>query len=525
MSHVMKFRYFVLLAFAWLITIFFGNVVVAAPPTNGLIGLFEFTGNANNSVPNRPNGVAVGPQLTEDRFGNPNSAYLFDGVDDFIDVPNTGGVYSLAAPFTIAAWARPSAPGVDPRSDPIIWKIRTINSNSDNYLLTWSTDSVFMAGFENAANGADSAVFSNVKQFGRWYHVAGVYNGQVLAIYVNGALENSVQVGPASPYAGPAPLRIGNLLHSDHTRKGVFNGAIDEVAIYNRALAPAEIVALAGEIPPPSAVGNAVGVGLFNASRSAFSLKQELAAGPADVSFRFGPPGAGWSALVGDWNGNGIETVGLYNPNNGTFYFKNALTTGIADAQSQFGPGGAGWIPLAGNWNGDNTDAIGVYNPNTGVFHLKNTIAEGPAEAIFQFGPGGAGWIPLAGDWDGNGIETVGLYNPNAGRFYFRNALTPGVADVDVRYGPAGAGWVPIVGDWDGDGVDTMGLYNPSDDRFHLRNTLTSGAADLVFQFAPPSGTWSPLVGAWNITPRAPSPGTPNPESPNPGGSPPPPQP
>jgi hypothetical protein len=53
-----------------------------------------------------------------------------------------------------------------------------------------------------------------------------------------------------------------------------------------------------------------------------------------------------------------------------------------------------------GDWNGDGVDTVGVYNPITGVFFLKNTHDEGFADIVFQFGPGAAGFEPLVGDWD-----------------------------------------------------------------------------------------------------------------------------
>ena len=51
---------------------------------NGLVGYWPFCGNANDESGNGNNGTVNGATLTEDRFGNANAAYDFDGVDDFI---------------------------------------------------------------------------------------------------------------------------------------------------------------------------------------------------------------------------------------------------------------------------------------------------------------------------------------------------------------------------------------------------------------------------------------------------------
>jgi hypothetical protein len=54
--------------------------------TNGLVGYWPFCGNANDMSGNGNNGTVNGATLTKDRFGNTNSAYSFDGVNDFISI-------------------------------------------------------------------------------------------------------------------------------------------------------------------------------------------------------------------------------------------------------------------------------------------------------------------------------------------------------------------------------------------------------------------------------------------------------
>jgi hypothetical protein len=72
---------------------------------NGLVACYPFDGNANDTSGNNHHGTVLGPQLTFDRFGNPLSAYQFDGIDDYIDL----GVFSdisLSNNFTISVWAK-----------------------------------------------------------------------------------------------------------------------------------------------------------------------------------------------------------------------------------------------------------------------------------------------------------------------------------------------------------------------------------------------------------------------------------
>src|SRR5688500_6965806 len=61
----------------------------AQPPTNGLEAHWPFTGNANDASGNGHAGTVFGAALVPDRFLNQNSAYSFDGVNDYIRVPHS----------------------------------------------------------------------------------------------------------------------------------------------------------------------------------------------------------------------------------------------------------------------------------------------------------------------------------------------------------------------------------------------------------------------------------------------------
>ena len=71
-----------------------------------------------------------------------------------------------------------------------------------------------------------------------------------------------------------------------------------------------------------------------------------------------------------------------------------ANQSGPADVTFAYGPAGAGWIPIAGDWDGDGTDTIGLYNPATSTFYLRNTTSlQGPsdlgyADVVFHLWPG-----------------------------------------------------------------------------------------------------------------------------------------
>jgi hypothetical protein len=68
------------------------------------------------------------------------------------------------------------------------------------------------------------------------------------------------------------------------------------------------------------------------------------------LTFQYGPGGnLGWTPLAGVWNGS-HATVGLYVPASGTFLLKDTNSAGPADMTFGYGPGGTGWTPLIGGW-------------------------------------------------------------------------------------------------------------------------------------------------------------------------------
>ncbi|MDQ7027593.1 MAG: hypothetical protein Q9P01_18570 [Anaerolineae bacterium] len=79
----------------------------------------------------------------------------------------------------------------------------------------------------------------------------------------------------------------------------------------------------------------------------------------AIIRFSFGMQEAGWTALTGDWDGDGVDGIGLYK--DGLFILRNVTEQGSLDYIFHFGPQAADWQPVVGDWNGDDVDTIGVY--------------------------------------------------------------------------------------------------------------------------------------------------------------------
>ncbi|MBL4648919.1 MAG: hypothetical protein JKY03_04255 [Aureispira sp.] len=66
------------------------------------VSSYSFTGNAEDDLGDN-NGVVYGATLTEDRFGNANSAYQFDGIDDYINFGDSSE-FRLTSSYSYSAW-------------------------------------------------------------------------------------------------------------------------------------------------------------------------------------------------------------------------------------------------------------------------------------------------------------------------------------------------------------------------------------------------------------------------------------
>ena len=74
---------------------------------DSLVAYFPFNGNADDFRDYNNNGEVNGAILTSDRFGRENSAYLFNGINDFIGVKSAPQLNNISESITISAWVKP----------------------------------------------------------------------------------------------------------------------------------------------------------------------------------------------------------------------------------------------------------------------------------------------------------------------------------------------------------------------------------------------------------------------------------
>jgi len=185
--------------------------------------------------------------------------------------------------------------------------------------------------------------------------------------------------------------------------------------------------------------------------------------------------------LVGDWDGDGTDTVMLRRGN--VFHVSNRPRGGDADVIVYGRPGD---VVLVGDWDGDGDDTLAVRRGKT--YHVTNTLRGGDADRVVTYGR--TEDDVLVGDWDGNGTDTFAVRRGKT--YHVTNTLRGGDADRVVTYGRAED--EVLVGDWDGDGDDTLAVRRGA--RYFVNNSLASGPADLTLFYGRADD--EVLVGDWN---------------------------
>ncbi len=183
--------------------------------------------------------------------------------------------------------------------------------------------------------------------------------------------------------------------------------------------------------------------GLYRQSDGYVYLRNSNTQGNADIRFYFGNPGD--VPIAGDFNADGCDTVSLYRQTEGRVYIINKLGAndgGLGAADYAYYFGNPGDKPFVGDFDGDGTDTVGLHRESTGLVYFRNTNTQGIAEFEFYFGNPGDRLI--AGDWNDNGKDTPGLYRPSNRTFYLRYTNTQGNADEQFTWGQSR--WLPVAG-------------------------------------------------------------------------------
>lgn len=235
-----------------LVTAIFISGLANSQVTSGLVAKYSFNnGNANDEVGTN-NGIVNGATSTNDRFGNIGKAYIFDGVNDLIDLGNTSTFQMGQNDFSVSFWVESTVS----QFGPIINK-RNDSPNFDQYSINiggYSSPSNNLAFYYKPSPGGIGALersYTHNVSSTSWQHIVVIhsFNGST-SMYINNQLAGSSNTAFSTENFNIAEANLiagfTNVLGTDY----YFNGKLDDIAIYNRTLTANEVTSLYNEANP-----------------------------------------------------------------------------------------------------------------------------------------------------------------------------------------------------------------------------------------------------------------------------------
>ncbi|MCC6410355.1 MAG: T9SS type A sorting domain-containing protein [Saprospiraceae bacterium] len=420
------------------------------------VAYYDFNGDAKDQSSFANHAAVNGAALTQDRFGWSNSAFSFDGVQDGITAPNSAPLNSPNA--TISFWI----------------KVNELPAQGEVFLLSnggwqerWKISMpshgkpVFTTHPGFCCSDMDSGTPLTV---GVWTHVVMVHDGVKDIIYfdgvqvaeknVAGALDNTVY-----------PFGIG---YNPIDNANFFNGALDEVMIFDQALSAGQILTLYNlqSAEPPIAQGKVASYAFNGNGFDATSFANHADVLTADITTdRFG---YGNSALALNGTSSEVSASNAEQLNSGaatvSFWVKlNELPANGEVFLLSYGGWQERWkisLPMHGKpvWTTNHSNGISDMDSGdgnelpVGVWTHVVMVHDGAKDKIFIDGtlaaekvvagtlnsttkPLGIGYNPIdGGNWLNGSLDDIELYNfalsdGDIAALYTAQSTFPGTAD------------------------------------------------------------------------------------------------
>ncbi len=506
------------------------------PAPSGLVSWWPGEGNANDIAgPN--NGTLVnGAGFAAGEVGQ---AFSFDGTG-YVSIPDSPSLNAFVSSITIETWLKVNQ--------------LTVNSNWTG-IVTKGNSSWRLHG----AAGAETVVFSatgvsprgdlygsrNVND-GQWHHVAGIYDGTNMFLYVDGTLDVS-QPATGSISQNNYPVCIGG---NAQMTEYLFNGLIDEASIYSRALTASEIRAIyaAGPggkcyVPTPPAINIQPADQTVNVGFTAYFSVTATGSLPLSYQWSFGrtniagatntsltltnvqlSQAGNYAVLVTNAYGSvlssnavltvtsppGVPVITGFSPISGIIgtnvtifgtdfspvissnivYFgavQAAVTAASATNLVVTMPAGATYAPITVTVNGLTAYSSTAFSPT--FIGAGNNIGSGSfAPQVTINNP--SSQVMTVADIDGDGKPDLIAANTYGSDIsIFRNISTNGIIDNNSFAAPitiaVGSGPAQVaVGDLDGDGkLDLVAVNMNSGTASVFRNTSTPGSISFAPKF------------------------------------------
>ena len=222
-------------------------------PTNGLVGWWPFNGNANDESGNGNHGTVYGATLAADRHGIGQSAYSFDGVDDYVSFASPVNFGANSFTVSVHCLARDWGGSQSDGYSYIFGTPLSGGTNDQGFRFACAPNNAtinraYYQAHVGDAGTVDYFLYSDQQvSLQSWYCLTMVFDRIALQyrFYINGRQVGSTgfPANYGNPDLGYSPtagcFRMGNWIAH------YFNGVIDDIGIWNRALSTSEVETLA----------------------------------------------------------------------------------------------------------------------------------------------------------------------------------------------------------------------------------------------------------------------------------------
>jgi chitodextrinase len=279
------------------------------PTSSSLVAAYSFDAGSGSTAADLSgrgnNGTLFGPSWAP--TGKSGGALSFDGVDDLVTVADAASL-DLSTGMTLEAWVRPTTNAS--------WRTVVTKEQAGNlvYGLFSNSDTTQPSSIVSIGSNPiqDIVRAPGALALSTWQHLATTYDGSTLRLYVDGVQVGTRTVSGAMPNS-TGPLQIGgNRVWSEW-----FQGQIDDLRVYSRALSAAEIqnnMTTPVAPPPPPAPADTQAPSVPGGPAMGGGTQTSLTLSWAASSDNVGVAGYGYyrnGSLVGNGTGTSYTFGGL----------------------------------------------------------------------------------------------------------------------------------------------------------------------------------------------------------------------
>jgi hypothetical protein len=218
-------------------------------PRTGLVAFYKLDGNGNDASGNALNGTVTGAAASTSRFSKENKSLKFDGVDDKVNMGNPTKL-QISNTITVAGWVNIDDYKSNNSMQALVTKIYFDPAQGGNPARGYrvaqdhqggGTPS-FYAGSYSTMGLPLSTYAGNALSLDTWIFFALIIEGKNFKFYHNEALVNNVDITHGVNILNDGTL--GDFVLGMYGDGFAFNGSLDDITVYNRALTDVEITTL-----------------------------------------------------------------------------------------------------------------------------------------------------------------------------------------------------------------------------------------------------------------------------------------